>query len=156
MTRIGVISDTHMRSPSRELCALVEEGGVFADADMILHAGDIVQLNVLDALAPKEVVAVCGNMDFGDVPRQLPQKRVVEVEGKRIGLIHGWGFGGDLEKRILPEFEDVDSIVYGHTHRPANRVLGGVLMFNPGSFGSGRTVGILEVGDSIRGGIIEL
>jgi putative phosphoesterase len=108
----------------------------------------------------EEVLAVCGNMDDHMVANALPPKRVIEVGGMSIGLIHGWGSPHGLENRIRSEFDQVDCIVYGHSHRPANHLKDGVLFFNPGSAsssyrGSG-TVGLLEVGKHIRGKILEL
>jgi putative phosphoesterase len=155
MIIIGVLSDTHLKTPTKALAALVAPGGVFHGAHFILHAGDIVSLAVLDALAPVETLAVRGNMDQADVAAQCPQKRVVSVGGKRIGLIHGWGYGEGIEERVRAEFDGVDAIVYGHSHKPANHVRDGVLFFNPGSFGGSRTVGLLRAGKEIEGEIIE-
>jgi uncharacterized protein len=148
--RIGVLSDTHLRSPDARLERILEN--LFADADMILHAGDIVTRGVLDRLLEAGVIAVAGNMDDYDVLDELPQTRIVEAEGRRIGLIHGWGSRVGLEQRILGRFQDkaVDLVVYGHSHKPFWSVVHGVPMFNPGSasnnsiYGCG-TVGVIEL-----------
>ena len=158
MTRIGVISDTHLRGPDQELARLLAQR--LGPVDMILHAGDLVSLAVLDLLEAPQVLAVAGNMDNHLVAQELPVKREIPVEGKRIGLIHGWGSPMGLAGRVRREFQGVDCIVFGHSHRPTNKVVDGVLMFNPGSvsrgfMGSG-TVGLLTVGDDIRGEIIKL
>ena len=158
--KIGVISDTHLRGPDARLLAIV--GKYFHDVDLILHAGDIVDLRVLEAFGDKEVIAVCGNMDSARVEEQIPFKRLIEIGRFRIGLIHGWGAPHDLEDRIRREFDEVDCIVYGHSHHPANHVREGVLFFNPGTAFDRRhhasyTVGILEVGeDAIAGRIVAL
>jgi len=154
LVRIGVLSDTHLQRTSPELSRLVVDGP-FADVDMIFHAGDIVRMDVLDALAPKEVMAVRGNMDDGGVAARLPEKRVIQVEGFSIALVHGWGSRVGLEQRIRETFTGVDAICYGHSHATANHVVAGVLLFNPGSFYN-QTVGILTVDQSIRGEIINL
>lgn len=161
MIKIGVISDTHLRTPDERLSGLAERQ--FKEASMVLHAGDLVSLSVLDAFYGKEVVAVCGNMDGYDVAGRLQGKEIIEVEGCSIGLIHGWGAREGLEERIFPEFQNVDAIVYGHTHKAANHMKGGVLMFNPGAYSSwsmGRqagSVGMLTVADGvITGDIIPL
>ncbi len=158
MTRIGVISDTHLRGPDQELARSVARA--LGQVDMILHAGDLVNLTVLDALEAPQVLAVAGNMDDHLVCQSLPTKRVIKVEGKRIGLIHGWGPPVGLAGRVLKEFEGVDCIVFGHSHRPTNTVKNGVLLFNPGSYGKGflgsGTVGILTVDQQIKGEIIKL
>jgi len=155
---LGVVSDTHLyHSP---VPALVMRA--LQDAELILHAGDIVEMAVLEELegiAP--VVAVAGNMDHGDITEVLPTKRVVEVAGHRIGLVHGWGAPQQMTDRLRREFEEVDAIVFGHTHQAYNREEEGIYFFNPGSptdkmFAPYRSVGILEVGEGIRGRIVML
>jgi len=157
--KIGVISDTHLNISNDRLDEIIEDR--FHDVDVILHAGDIVDLAVLDAFGGKEFYAVSGNMDHAPVREIFPEKRVVEIEGRRIGMIHGWGSPYGLEEKILREFEDVDCIVYGHTHRAMNEVKDGVLLFNPGSptdrrFAHHNSVGILDVAEEIVGTIIYL
>jgi hypothetical protein len=158
--KIGVISDTHLRGPDERLLAVIWNH--FNDAELILHAGDLVDLEVLDAFGDKDVIAVCGNMDTSRVEDEIPPKRVLQIGRFRIGLIHGWGSPLDLEDRIRREFENVDCIVYGHSHYPANHIREGILFFNPGTpfnrrYGDSRTVGILEVGeDAITGRIIAI
>jgi putative phosphoesterase len=158
MKRIGVISDTHMREPNPALGSNLAR--VWGQVDLVLHAGDLVNISVLDAIEAPEVLAVAGNMDDYVVSQSLPTKLVVEVEGKRIGLIHGWGAPIGLAGRVLKEFDQVDAIVFGHSHRPANTVKNGVLLFNPGSYGKGimgsGTVGLLTVDKKITGEIIQL
>ena len=160
MIKIGVISDTHMQRPTEELTALVD--GPFQGAEMILHAGDMTELSILEAFSGKKVIAVCGNMDSSRVEDEIPLKRVLEIGRFRIGLIHGGGSPFDLEDRIRGEFEEVDCIVYGHSHYPANHIREGVLFFNPGTAFDRRhavsnTVGILAVGEeAITGRIIAI
>jgi len=155
--KIGVISDTHFSQSSPDLEELVK--GPFKDVEMILHAGDITELAVLEAFAGKNVFAVCGNMDSPAVRKQLPTRRVLETGKFKIGLIHGWGGPGGIEGRIAREFEGVDCIVYGHTHTPTQvKDRQGVFFFNPGAFGGGwapgsRSVGVLELGGQISGQI---
>ena len=156
--KIGVISDTHLRRPDDGLRAIIRKH--FHDAELILHAGDLVDLSVLDAFGDVEVIGVRGNMDPRSVEEEMPAKRVVEIGRFRIGLIHGWGSPHDLEDRIRGEFTRVDCIVYGHSHYPVNRVRDGILFFNPGTacdrrWSVSNTVGILEVGpDAITGRIV--
>lgn len=155
--KIGVISDTHLKEPSPELLRLA--GTVFKDVDMILHAGDIVSLQVLGAFQGKKVVAVRGNMDLPDSKSILNDLEIIEADNFRIGLVHGWDSPSGLEQRIRKKFDRVDVIVYGHSHAPANHVVDGILFFNPGSFKSDwrskeMTVGILTLGEKITGEII--
>ncbi|MBW1741585.1 MAG: metallophosphoesterase family protein [Deltaproteobacteria bacterium] len=158
--KIGVISDTHLRKPTPELYQL--QHTVFADVSMILHAGDLTELEVLEAFSGKEVVAVSGNMDARIVMNQLPSKKVIEIQGFRIGLTHGWGNPFGMPKKLVGAFDKVDAIVYGHTHRPDNKIREGILFFNPGAFFGGfpfarkRSVGILTLGERISGQIINL
>ena len=159
MMKIGVLSDTHLSRPTEELAALME--GPFQGTEMILHAGDLTELTVLDAFPEKKVIAVCGNMDSAAVRQGVPGQRVFQVGPFKIGLIHGWGGPSGIEERIAREFSGVDCIVYGHTHQASWREREGVFFFNPGSFGGKlgmtlRSVGLLNLGDSISAEIIYL
>ncbi len=154
-----MLSDTHLRAVTRELKEISERR--LADIDLVLHAGDVVSTEILDFLSKKKFHGVHGNMDPPEVRAALPGKMIVEVGPYRLGLIHGWGAAAGLENRIRPEFQDVDVIIYGHSHRPVNHLREGVLFFNPGtatgySFEDRHTMGILEVGDAIHGEIVSL
>ena len=158
-TKIGVISDTHLTDYDDKMRRSVAEH--FSDVDMILHAGDMVDLRVLEIFGGKEVKAVCGNMDNYSVREKLPENLLFEIKGFKFLLIHGWGSPLDIEERISAGFKNVDCIVYGHTHKPANHKKDNVLFFNPGSavdryFASSRTIGILEIDKSIAGRIINI
>ncbi|MEK7814088.1 MAG: metallophosphoesterase family protein [Candidatus Desantisbacteria bacterium] len=167
--RIGVTSDTHIPVRGHSLPAiLIQE---FSNVDLILHAGDILTMDVLrelEKLAP--VKAVCGNMDKPEISEHLEQKMVIEVEDVRIGLIHGSGSKIGLASRIKKEFSNnaapanqaVDCIVYGHTHVPECRIEDNILFFNPGSptdtvFAPYRSFGIIEVnGNKMKGILINV
>jgi len=160
--RIGVLSDTHLRSPDASLDHIL--GTLFAETDMILHAGDIVTRRVLDRLEESGAIAVCGNMDDYEVTEALPQMRTIPAAGKRIGLIHGWGSREGLAERVAARFGDdkPDLVVYGHSHVPFWGKVGSLYVFNPGSaaqnrYGGKSTVGLVEIhGDEIRTRFIEL
>jgi len=157
--KIGVISDTHLYDLSPELERINDT--YLKDVDMILHAGDMVEVAVLDAFLPTRIEAVAGNMDVPSVRNQFPVKRIIKVNGFRIGLIHGWGGPAGIEERIRKEFTNIDCLVYGHTHRPANHVAEGVLFFNPGSltekhYTKENSLGFLEITDRICGFIVNL
>jgi putative phosphoesterase len=157
--KIGVLSDTHLREVTAELKELAREQ--LADIDLLLHAGDVVSMEILNFLKKKKFHGVHGNMDPLEVKGALPRKSIIEIGPYRLGLIHGWGAASGLEDRIRREFQDVDVIIYGHSHRPVNHMSEGVLLFNPGTatgFSSeGRhTMGFLEVDDTIRGKIVTL
>lgn len=157
--KIGVISDTHLTEPSLEFKKMIELH--FKDVEKVFHVGDFVEWSVVEYLSGwKELVAVCGNMDPFKIRKAFPQKLVVELSGFRIGLIHGGGAPFGIESRIRDEFDEVDAIVYGHTHTPANHQNRGVFFFNPGSptrsFWHGATLGILHISGKIEGEIIKL
>jgi len=163
VTRIGVISDTHLGNTGEAsvfLRHLAEQH--FQGVGMILHAGDIVVPDVLEVFSPTPVYAIRGNMDPA-VPG-VPWKRIVEIEGCRIGLVHGWGSRDGLVERVRNEFRHMplDCLVFGHSHVPMCQWNDGLLLFNPGSATDRRgmpytSVGVLEIEDgAIQGRIIVL
>lgn len=129
---IAVLSDTHLR-PGKSLPSFVWEH--LNQVDMILHAGDLTNMGLLEdlsSLAP--VRAVSGNCDGWDVA--LPDRDIIECEGVNIGLIHGHvGKGKNTPDRAYYAFVDskVDIIVFGHSHTPFLEWRNGLLLFNPGS-----------------------
>jgi putative phosphoesterase len=132
MKRLVILSDTHIPKAAPALPRALLDS--FHGADLILHAGDIVDMSVIDELAAiAPTLAVPGNMDPPQAHAVLPEKRVLEVEGKLLGLIHGWGAPDGIERRVLSKFSDVDMIVFGHTHRPVIEKIADVLLLNPGT-----------------------
>jgi hypothetical protein len=157
--KIGVLSDTHLHRSERDLRLIFDR--YLVDVDWIFHAGDYVSSEIVAFLSRKPFHGVQGNMDSLEVKMSLPEKKVVEIKGYRIGLIHGWGSPEGLEDRIMDEFRDVDAIVYGHSHKPANHVKEGVLFLNPGTVtgfspNGIHTFGILQCGDTLHGEIIQI
>ncbi len=157
--KIGVLSDTHLNRVTEELKEIYDK--YLADTDIILHAGDIVSFEVVDFLKRKNFHGVHGNMDPSDVKEVLPEKMKLQIGPYNLGLIHGYSHSYGQEEQIRSEFNDVDIIIYGHSHRAVNHVKEGILFFNPGTatgFSShdSHSIGILELGDTIRGEIIEL
>jgi len=157
--KIGILSDTHLprlTANFRDIC-----DRYLSDAEVIFHAGDFTSAEVVTFLSAKAFYGVSGNMDPVEVKALLSDKRVIELGGYRFGLIHGWGSSNGLEERLRPQFQDVDVIVYGHSHRAANHVRDGILFFNPGTatgFSSSEThsIGLLECGDKIKGTILDI
>ena len=157
--KIGVLSDTHLYHVTRELVDIYNT--YLSDADMIIHAGDIVSPNIVDFLAKNVFYGVQGNMDTLEIKALLPEKKIVEVGNFSLGIVHGWGAAGGLEERILPLFPDVDVIIYGHSHIISNHEKNGVLFFNPGtatgySAAGVNSIGILEVAETVKGRIIPI
>lgn len=153
MIRIGVISDTHLYWVDENFKNLVKR--YFDGCDYLFHAGDFVTIEVFEYLndfMKGRVIAVCGNMDIGELRAVLPSTCVCELEGVRIGVIHGWGPPQGIEGRLLDVFkgQEVRLIVFGHTHAPVNFEREGVVFFNPGSptdkvYAKINTVGILRL-----------
>ena len=121
---IGVISDTHALLRPEALAAL-------APSDHILHAGDIGNIKVLDALrhlAP--VTAIRGNIDTDGPCTRFPTTELVEFAGRLFYLVHSIT---DLD--ISPAAAGVAAVISGHSHRPSQETRNGVLYLNPGSAG---------------------
>lgn len=133
MMLIGVISDTHLRRGQTLPSKVWEE---LSKVNIILHAGDILNQDLLDELSCLATVeAVQGNCDSWELSH-LSEKKIIECEGKRIGLVHGaYGSGKNTPERAFFAFEKgtVDAIVFGHSHSPYLEWREGILLFNPGS-----------------------
>lgn len=152
MTRILVISDTHSKSISDLPKKLFTE---ISNADIVVHCGDYNYLSLLHELRDisKKFIGVYGNIDPIEIRREVPAKTTFEVDGARIGVIHPhWGgapFG--IEEAIVKEFENVDLILFGHTHDAWTGRIGEVALFNPGqaysAYGEKATAGIITVSD---------
>ena len=157
--KIGVISDTHIKSPDKLLPNAVFQA--FEGVDLILHAGDIRIEEVLlqlEAIAP--VQAVSGNNDGYEIYRKHGTRKIITIGGKKIGMTHGVS-RGKTDMNAYGEFIDdhVDCIVYGHSHIPHNEIINDILFFNPGSatqrrFQPRHSVGILHIDQGIVGEII--
>ncbi|HNT37105.1 MAG TPA: metallophosphoesterase family protein, partial [bacterium] len=133
--KVVVLSDTHLpafgvRLPDEAIRAIGE-------SDLILHSGDIVQKSFLDELSGrKEVRAVLGNMDMEPLASLLPETRIEELEGVRIGMTHGFGAPQGIEQRVQTRFrkeDNLDVLIFGHSHVPMQRMQGNLLLLNPGS-----------------------
>jgi putative phosphoesterase len=133
--RLAIISDTHLPRGTRAL----PEGCVtrLRAADLILHAGDVIEgavLDALEALGPP-VAGVHGNVDRPDVVARLPERRVVVADGVRIGMVHDAGAARGRLERQRAAFGDCAAVVFGHSHVPLHETAtdGAFQLFNPGS-----------------------
>ena len=151
--KAGILSDTHLGGAEPEFIRLVNH--CFKDCEIIIHAGDLTSVRVLDAFADRTVHAVHGNMCDFDSGRALPRELTFQLGNFAIGLTHGAHLGRDIESNLWNLFPEVDCMIYGHTHRPVCHRQGSVLIVNPGTFrGTGRygapgTYAILEAGDEL-------
>jgi uncharacterized protein len=151
VTRVAVVSDTHLPRRLRGLPKrLIRECEA---ADRILHAGDFVRHSVLAELqAYGPVDAVLGNCDDLDLATMLPEQRVVEIDGVRIGMIHDAGLAPGRAERLAARFGDCQVAIFGHSHQPLLEQAGGLLLLNPGSAVERRrapecTMALLDIAD---------
>jgi len=160
--RIGVISDTHIPDKCEHIPEVVLNA--FKRVDLIVHAGDIVNLEAIDELksvCPK-IVAVAGNMDSQAVIKKFPVKEVFEISGFKLGLMHGRGAPINLMELLKDAFktDDPDIIIFGHSHKAMNKFVDGVLFFNPGSatdcLSGDASYGIIEIDGAINAKIIKI
>lgn len=134
---LAIVSDTHLPRGRRALPEACLER--LRAADLILHAGDLVTLEVLDLLEGlgPPVHAVAGNVDDEHVRARLPATRVVEAGQVRVGMVHDAGPAAGRLARQRRRFPDCDAVVFGHSHTPLHEaeVQAGVRfqLFNPGS-----------------------
>jgi putative phosphoesterase len=134
---VTVLADTHLRAapdrPRRRWLPPAAEP-YLESADVILHAGDVLDVGILDRLlsyAP--LYAVLGNNDVNLVG-VLPIARLVDLAGVRIGMVHDSGPVAGRARRLRRRFPDADVVVFGHSHAPVNETgEEGQLLFNPGS-----------------------
>jgi uncharacterized protein len=151
VARLGLIADTHM--PDR-LPALPETVfQIFAGVDLILHAGDVGELRVLDALsACAPVVAVHGNDESAEAQRTLPYQRLIPIGARRLLLTHAHypdraeelvarrddAWAPKLARRAaLGRQAGASIVIFGHTHIPLVLPWGELLLINPGALASG-------------------
>ncbi|HEY0757312.1 MAG TPA: metallophosphoesterase family protein [Ktedonobacteraceae bacterium] len=160
--RIGVISDTHIPQFD-QLPEVVWTH--FAGTELLIHAGDISRLSVineLEAIAP--VIAVQGNIEEEEVVLALPIKRELLIGGCRIGVVHILGDAKNRARAAHQEFPTARCVIFGHSHVPYNQEHEGQLLFNPGSANDRRrqptcSLGLLTIDDKnqqIKGEIILL
>lgn len=153
------MSDTHLNYATDQLKSLAAR---FCDgADLVIHLGDWARGSVLEFLELYPLEGVCGNMDDHVIRERLPSRKVIQVGGYRIGMVHDRALGAEIAGGPDGGLLGVDALLFGHTHRPLVKRDNGVLWLNPGSVFLGRgehaqTLGILHVGESIEGEIVVL
>jgi putative phosphoesterase len=130
---VGVISDTHIPDRAKKIPERVFK--VFENVDFIVHAGDLVQLSVIDdleRLAP--VLVVWGNMDGPEIRSKMPKLDSLKISGWKIGVTHDPGsLFGMGKMREIARTNGFDVLVYGHTHNSSIKWEQQVLFINPGS-----------------------
>jgi len=159
--QIGIISDTHIPGRAKELPKEIFE--VFENADLIIHLGDIENLETIEKLEEvAQVIAVEGNMDQKETKEKLPEGISLKIYNWKIGIVHSpfsfwlgshFNFVQEKMAQTLAEKENFDILIFGHTHRPFLRELNlgakKILLINPGSatipFFTQPSVSILEI-----------
>lgn len=160
--RVGIISDTHSPRFGNVPDAVWQH---FTDVELIIHAGDLSTLpviNTLETIAP--VVAVQGNVESEEVVNALPLKRTVRVGYCKIGVVHILGDTAHYARNARLEFPDAQVVIFGHSHVPYNQEHEGQLLLNPGSANDRRrqptcSLGMLYIDDeaaTVRGEIIKI
>jgi uncharacterized protein len=136
VTVVGVVSDTHLPRFGRALPSALERGLRRAGVERILHLGDltdVLAVPLFEAIAPFDAVA--GNNDGEEIRARFGRRKIVTIEGVRVGMVHGDGKGRSTKDRAVAAFVpgEVDVVLFGHSHIPYVGDVGGVLVANPGS-----------------------
>lgn len=130
--KVGLISDTHGRLRPQVFDAL-------AGVDVILHAGDVGGIDILDELATiAPVHAVIGNTDSPALRSRVQDVVELELAGHRVVLLHGHVLGSPTAESLRAAHPSADIIVYGHTHRQRVDRVDGCVIVNPGAAGPAR------------------
>ena len=133
-----LVSDTHLPVRAKDLPAPL--WAAVAAADLVVHAGDWVDVALLDALEARaaRLVGVYGNNDGPPLRARLPEVARFDAGGVRVAVVHETGAATGRERRCAAAYPDVDVLVFGHSHIPwdttATRADGSTLrLLNPGS-----------------------
>jgi putative phosphoesterase len=132
--RVLLLADTHVPKRARDLPAQVWDA--VDEADVVIHAGDWVDVALLDALEgrARRLIGVWGNNDGPALRRRLPEVARAELGGVRVAVIHETGAASGRERRCEQRFADADLLVFGHSHIPwDSESPGGLRLLNPGS-----------------------
>jgi putative phosphoesterase len=132
--RLLLLADTHVPKRARDLPAQVWDE--VEQADLVVHAGDWVDVALLDALErrARRVLGCYGNNDGAPLRARLPEVARATVDGVRLAVVHETGASAGRERRMAAAFPDTDVLVFGHSHIPWDTVApSGLRLLNPGS-----------------------
>ncbi len=134
--KLVILSDTHIK-PGQSLLSLLPEDliSMIKISDFVIHAGDFETLECFNELRSLcRIAAVHGDTDSGELIKLLPERRVIEVEGVKIGIIHKGQLTSEHTDglRYLAKEMDADILVFGHFHHPIVEKTD-VLLLSPGS-----------------------
>jgi putative phosphoesterase len=128
------MADTHVPKRARDLPA--ELWTAVDGADVVVHAGDWVDLSLLDVLQSraKRLIGCYGNNDGPELRTRLPEIGRAELDGVRLAVVHETGPAAGREQRCAGQFPYTDVLVFGHSHIPWDTVApNGLRLLNPGS-----------------------
>ena len=132
--RLVLISDTHLPVRAKKLPAPVWDA--VDDADVVIHAGDWVSVDLLDELDSRaaRLVGCWGNNDGPELRARLPEVARVTLDGLSVAVVHETGPAKGREERCATAYPGVDLLVFGHSHIPWDTTgPGGLRLLNPGS-----------------------
>ncbi len=132
--RLLLLADTHVAKRARDLPPQVWEA--VDDADVVIHAGDWVDLALVEQLETRSrrLIGCWGNNDGPDVRARLPEIATADLAGVSVAVVHETGGGKQREARLDRRFPGVQLLVFGHSHIPWDTVTpGGMRLLNPGS-----------------------
>ncbi|MDQ0895802.1 metallophosphoesterase family protein [Agromyces ramosus] len=133
-TSLVIVSDTHVPKRARALPPVLWDA--IEAADLVIHAGDWVEVALLDELEARSarLVGVVGNNDGAELRARLPEVATAVVDGIRLAVVHETGQATGREQRMDVAFPDIDLLVFGHSHIPWDTVSpAGMRLLNPGS-----------------------
>ena len=131
---IVLISDTHIPHRARDLPATV--WSAVESADAVIHAGDWVNIDLLDALQERSarLIGCWGHNDGAQLRSRLPERADVTLAGVRFTVVHETGASAGRDARMAARYPDTDVLVFGHSHIPWDTsAAGGLRLLNPGS-----------------------
>lgn len=132
--RIGIISDTHIHKDPSRVIEFINK--YLKGVDLIIHAGDFTCSQVVTMLKQYPgFVGVWGNNDNEKIREVLKEKEILRLLGYKIGIYHGHGEEKTTLDRAYEKFKDdnLDIIIFGHSHQPVILTKNKTLMLNPGS-----------------------
>jgi putative phosphoesterase len=159
--KIGVLSDTHVPGIYPLLPAVVWKA--LEECDRLIHTGDLDEWETYELLKSQYPIdAVAGNCDKFFPCEEVPEEKVIEVGGFRLGMTHGRGPAKGLAPRVLSHWASgaVDLLIFGHSHLPGEYHIEGQRMLNPGSatdlLAERQTLAILHLDEQIQISHIDL
>jgi hypothetical protein len=154
--QVGVVADTHVPSTYAKVPDELWRG--LEGCEQVLHAGDFDSWETYEEFKKRfPTAAVIGNRDTFAICEEVPEHRVLDLSGFKIGMIHGFGPPKNLGPRVRQVWPGgpVDLLIYGHSHRPGVEEVDGIRMLNPGSptdtlCAERQTFAILTLNDSLE------